>query len=355
MGKLYMIGNMNTRLEELKKEIDSRYLSQNGIPDDYNAAPNPNLSFHQLSKLVETLVRDFSHSKKNALPIFLLDKHEGAEDKPVAIIIGEQHQGDNLKGISYARTSRTLIDFLISLYSSPELALSDALKEGSSKLFYSDEYKNYSKDDFSMHGHHPLEAILHLLRATKPHLNIYASEPLSAILRFIIYAVLYNSLTTESVIPVKENDRILKILMRDCDELKIELIDLLVEQVITELNLEALINQRVIIRSPISSLYKLMNIDLDKSLVPVAERIRIPRLYATLEAKRYPESEFITTKIRAKTQQWSEMRDRFIADEFLKFRSGVHPIVIGQQHLRTLAKLLKERGCSVFTMSTFRE
>jgi hypothetical protein len=350
-----MISNMNARLEELKKEIDSRYLSQNGIPEDYEATKNPDISFHQLAKLVDKIVREFSYSKENPLPIFLLEQHQGEDNMPIALIIGEQHQGDNFKGISYARTSRTLIDFLISLYASQELALSDALKEGSSKLFYSDEYQNYSKDDFAMQGHHPLEAILHLLKATKPHLNVYASEPLSAILKFIIYAVLYNSLITESVIPVKENDRILKILMRDCDDLKIELIDLLVEQVIDELNLQPLINQRVIIRSPISSLYKLMNIDLDKSLEAAAERIRIPRLYATLEAKRYPESEFITTKIRIKTQQWSEVRDEFIANEFLKFRSGVHPIVIGHKHLRSLTKLLRERGCSVFAMSTFRE
>ncbi len=350
---------MNTRLEELKRDIDTRYLSQNGIPEDYDAPNNPNLSFHQLSKLIDKLVRDFSYSKENALPIFLLGKHEAKyddkNDKPIAILIGEQHQGDNFKGLSYSRTSRTLIDFLITLYSNPELALSDALKEGSSKIFYADEYKDYSKDDFALQGHHPLEAILHLLKSSKPYLNVYASEPLSAILQFIIYAVLYNSLITESVIPAKENDRILRILLRDCDDKKLEFIDLIVEQVIKELNLEPLINQRVISRSPISSLYKLMNIELDKSLQDVAMRIRIPRLYATLEAKRYPELEFITTKIRIKTQEWSELRDQFIADEFLKFKSGVHPIVIGHKHLRTLAKLLAERNCTVFAMSTFRE
>ncbi len=346
---------MNARLEELKKDVDTKYLSQNGIPEDYSAPDNPNISFHQLSKLIEKLIRDFSHSKDNPLPIFLLEKHEGDDDKPIAILIGEQHQGDNFKGLSYSRTSRTLIDFLINLYSNQELALGDALKEGSSKLFYSDDYKNYSKDDFALGGHHPLEAVLHLLKTDKPFLHVYASEPLSAILQFIIYAVLYNSLITESVIPMKENDRILRILLRDCDEKKLELIDLIVEQVIAELNLAPLINQRVIIRSPIASLYKLMNTELDKSLQAAAERIKIPRLYATLEAKQYPELEFITTKIRIKTQSWSEFRDKFIADEFLKFKSGLHPIVIGHKHLRTLAKLLAERGCSVFAMSTFRD
>ncbi len=346
---------MNTRLKELKQEIDTRYLSQNGIPEDYDAHKNPDMSFHQLAKLVDKMVRDFSYSKDNALPMFLLEQREGQNDKPIAILIGEQHQGDNFKGISYSRTSRTLIDFLITLYSSQELILGDALKEGSSKIFYSDDYKDYSKDDFALKGHHPLEAVLHLIKAEKPHLNVYASEPLSAILQFIVYAVLYNSLITESVIPVKENDRILRILLRDCDASKLELIDLIVEQVIEELNLTPLINQRVIIRSPIASLYKLMNIELDRSLQDAALRIKIPRLYATLEAKRYPELEFITTKIRIKTQDWSELRDKFIADEFLKFKSGLHPIVIGHKHLRTLAKLLSERGCTVFAMSTFRD
>ncbi len=346
---------MLTSLEQLKTNIDSKYLSMNGIPDDYMVTANSALSFYQLNKLVETLVKEFTNNKANPLPIYLLEKHEGEADKPVALLIGEQHQGDNFKGLSFARTNRTIIDFLLSLYASPELALSDALKEGSSKIFYSEDYKNYSKDDFATRGHHPLEAVLHLLRATKPKLQVYASESLSAILQFIIYAVLYNSIITESVIPSKENDRILKILLRDCDEDKLALINLLTEQVIEELGLEALINQRVIIRSSIASLYKLMNLELDKDCRSLAENIKLPRLYATLEAKRYPELEFIATKIRIKTQQWSEVRDKYIADEFLKFKSGVHPIVIGHKHIRSLAKLLRERGCTAFVTSVFRD
>lgn len=311
------------------------------------------LSFYKLTKLIEKILKDFNLDKANALPIYLLEIKEGEPEKPIAILIGEQHQGDNYQGMSYSRTNRTLIDLLLVLYSNPELALGAAFKEGSSNISLNEDYQTYTKDDFATKYHHPLEAIKHLLRDKD--IEIYPTEPSAAIIKFIIIAILYSSLIAESVIPPRENDRVIKILLKDQSESKIQLINSIINEVISELKLEPLIEQRIIIKASITSLYKLMNIELDPQYQELAAKIKIPRLYATLEAKNYPELNFLISKIRLKALQMAEEREKHITETVTKLGTSVHPILIGHKHLKNLSKMLNDKGFTTIVLSPFKE
>lgn len=311
------------------------------------------LSFYKFSKLIEKIVKDFNLDKANSLPVYLLQIREGKPDKPILILIGEQHQGDNYQGISYARSNRSLIDLLLILYTNSELALGAAFKEGSSKIFLSEEYLSYSKDDFASKYHHPLEAVLHLLKDRS--IEIYPTEPVPAIIKFIIIAILYSSLITESVIPPRENDRVLKILFKDSSENKVELINSIIDDLIKELNLEPLIRQRIIVKASVSSLYKLMNIKIDPQYQDLANQIKIPRLYATLEAKKYPELKLLISKIRLKALQMAEERERHIVKTVANIATGAHTILIGHKHLKNLSRMFNDKDFSTIVLSTFKE
>lgn len=82
--------------------------------------------------------------------------------------------------------------------------------------------------------------------------------------------------------------------------------------------------------------------------------IKIPRLYSTLNPKDYPSLEHLKAKIQMIANQMSKEREMHIVNEFVKFNSGIHPILTGHSHLSSLAKLLHEKGCSVFSFSPFR-
>lgn len=286
---------------------------------------------------IEKIIKEINRDKQTLVPIHLRFKSNLSEvdkEKPMAIIIGEQHSG-SYKNLNYSKTNRTLTKFLLALYENQELNLGDALKEGYTEIQYQKDLESLSLEDFLLAGYNPLITALQLCNKEQERFKVYASESKKLFVKFSLLAYFLTSFPDLSRSLESEENRILDLIKSDLDAEKKDLIKELNKEIYQDLALQVLDRENLI------KLQKENGLEL--------YRFR----FVEANEKQKELQEGYKYKALAQINKYALERDKYIFESFKRFEKGIHPIVIGEKHVANLLEFLKKERFPAIFLSSF--
>ncbi len=286
-------------------------------------------SFFAGIRLIETQVQELNLSHKNLIPLKIRHKSlltNNCESKPLALIIGELHPGAKINNINFHKANTTISNFLLKLYREKSGSIGDALKEGTSAIELSNEFKNYNFDDFMLNNLSPAITTKFLLAKESIEVNFLPAESQALLNKFALLSYLYCAFPGECISTELEQSRILNILDLSNSE-NIRQCKVMVREIEKELFIH---------KEPFSLLIKKVKLLPDLEIFSLKHANLIKGM----------DKEVIDLKflIKSKIKQLCLERDRFIAMNFMKFDQGIHPILVGELHVPNLIKLLEDQG-----------
>lgn len=328
--------------QTLKDRIDKINFSIHGIPSS-RKVPDIDLQA-PLAKEAFSLIANtvFEQQKLRVLdaPVHIRHKssllNKNLNNSPlIAVLLGEQHQGGNYKGITFKESNQAISKVLYELYNKPELNLGDAIHEGCMKLLINDSDLEKNFEDFLKTNSYPLNTAMHLMMQKTKLIETYAADSISEQIKFILAVMLFNSVFGVYKDNFHERQRLLKILDSNMSPQKRKLINLTLCEIIEELKIESLIEKEIL------TFYNHNHFRiLEKTKDPESKelKLKLKDFEEILESYIY----FI-----------SKERDDTMVKQFLRFRKGIHPILVGANHIENMIKLFEKRNIPVIVLSPF--
>lgn len=367
LSECHMINNWSLELKKLGQKIDSANFLINGIRDDLPVLetkqniPKANEAF----EIIKKIVADINRKKSNLMPIHIryrsdpvkiaeIESTDNGKPTLTAVLLGEQHKGGNHLGIRFYHSNQVITETLLAMYASSDLFLGDALKEGCSKILFREEYAELGKHELIKLGLNPLQSVLQLLHRHSTCLQVYASESVALTTKFIIFGFLAGSLPGAIEGVAEEQQRLMEILINNSSADKEQLIELLIEDFLAKPQIKQYLEDEIISFYTVDSTRLVANChsraggNLLRLLYYPYGRDFAKRV--TLAKKLNELNEFLSQEIELIAKE----RDKIIVEQFKKFKTGIHPILIGERHLDNLFKCLEENDVAVISLSPFR-
>lgn len=294
------------------------------------------LSTSRLNELVDFFKFNKELNHKLYAPLFLNYCTTDFDHKEKQIIIlGEQHQGANINGVSYSKSNRTLVTALQWMIKNYDLK--EFYKEGISDLEKSEEANAVHQEHMIMLNMNPLEIIVN----KSEDVTIKKAESYKEFIRFSIISYLQASLEDKKY----EMERIYNLITQDLNFQKMEMIHQVSQQVYKDLRLGKY-RKGVYIN------------EIKLGGTPAGDAIKMNLYkYAHFNNMSTVDQNSFKMIILMAQKQSIEMRDRAICENINKAMTEAEQktscILLGTVHLNQLKELFEEKGFGVALVSPF--